>query len=142
MKSKVLVIDVYSLLSQSINDAQDELALLMASLMNYKSNTSVKVRMDIGQYLVQQDGETANMLSTDVPHIHIIAEGKNPSDLEQFFRVTVATLPSFHFLNLFHFNSKALSKANIRRLNEESITHYSMSIYHHPLTQKRQIKIK
>ena len=142
MKRNTLVIDVYSLISQSLNDAQDDLALLVGTLMNHQTTTSVKVRMDIGQYLIQQDDSIANMLSTDVPHIHIIAEGKNPSNLEQFFRVTVATLPSFHFLNLFHFNSKALSKANIRRLNEESITHYSMSIYHHPLTQKRQIKIK
>ena len=142
MKRNTLVIDIYSLLNPSIQEVRNDLSLLLGELVTHQFNASVRIRLDVGNYLIKKDGEVANILTSSVPRFHIVIEGKNLDELEKKLRADIASLPSFHFLDVFQFKSKALTKKNINVLDGNTLKYYLIDVRCPPSSTKREIRVR
>lgn len=142
MKTKALVIELYSLLNPSIDEVRNDLSLMLGELVTHQYNASVRIRLDVGNYLVKKDGEKANILTSSVPRLHLIVEGKDLDWLEHWVRPTIASLPSFHFLDVFRFESKALTKKNVNVLEGASLKYYLIDVLCPPSSTKREIRVR
>lgn len=142
MNRKALVIDIYSLLNPSIDEVRNDLSLLLGELVTHQYHASVRIRLDVGNYVIQKDGEIANILTSSVPRLHLVLEGKDLDGLEHWVRPTIASLPSFHFLDVFLFEGKALTKKNITVLEGAALKYYLIDVQCPPTSSKREIKVR
>lgn len=142
MKTKALVIELYSLLNPSIDEVRNDLSLMLGELVTHQYKSSVRILLDVGNYVIQKDGKIANILTSSVPRFHIIIEGKNLDELEKKLRADIASLPSFHHLDVFHFESRALTKKNISVLNGNTLKYYLIDVRCPPSSPKREIKVR
>lgn len=142
MNQKALVIDIYSLLNPSIQEVRNDLSFLLGEVVTHQYNASVRIRLDVGNYVIQKDSEMANILTSSVPRLHLIVEGKDLDGLEDWLRPTIASLPSFHFLDVFRFESKALTKKNINVLDGNALKYYLIDVLCPPSSPKREIKVR
>lgn len=142
MNQKALIFDIYSLLNSSLDEVRNDLSLLLGELVTHQFNASVRIRLDVGNYLIKKDGEKANILTSSVPRLHLIVEGKDLDGLEHWLRPTIASLPSFHFLDVFHFESKALTPKNLKVLEGNALKHYLIDVLCPPSSTKREIRVR
>ena len=142
MNQKALIIDIYSLLNPSLDEVRNDLSHMLGELVTHQYKSSVRIRLDVGDYLIQKDGEIANILTSSVPRLHLVLEGKDLDGLEDWLRPNIASLPSFHFLDVFRFESKALTKKNINVLDGNTLKYYLIDVLFPPSSTKREIRVR